>query len=154
MSDDRRRQTALAPGEDERVRAALARIVREAGSQAEASRRLGYTQQQVSRVMRGIPAGRSFAERIAEHLGTTFAELVGRTAAARHRPVFSSLPGWEEAEAEARRRWRHVPAAAFDAVRGLSGAAVPTHVTPEWIAQLASVYAMALRGEGEDVDPD
>lgn len=70
------------------------------------------------------------------------------------RPIMGNLEGWAVAEAEARRRFRHIPSGAFDLARNASGAGAPVHVTPEWIGQLASVYAMAMRGEGEDVDPD
>lgn len=138
------------------MRDALRRIVLDAGSQAEASRQLGYTQQQVSRVMHGIPAGRTFAERIAEHLGTTFAELTGRGLVAKReeRPAFANLPGWAEAEAEARRRYRHVPPEAFDAVGSLSGAAAPKAVTPEWIGQMASLFVLVLNGGDGDADTD
>lgn len=158
FSGSRQASNALTKAESDRVRAALERLWREAGTQRELGRRLGVTPQAISRVIQGQGAGVTLARKVAEALGISMEALLGGSEAdvsdAVMEPRFANLSGWAEMEAEARRRFRHVPAEAFEAVRNLRGARVPDVVTAEWIGQLASTYAMALRGEGEDVDPD
>ena len=155
---DRTGTRALASDEAGRVKEALQRLLTEAGTQRELARRIGVTPQAISRILTGGDAGPALARKVADAMGVPLEMLLrgeeGEAASGSLEPRFSSLTGWAAAEAEARRRYRHIPEAAWQAVGNLRGAAVPVRVTADWIAQLASVYAMALRGEGEDVDPD
>ena len=158
MSEKRRGPRTLAPDEAQRVKEAIERLLAKATSQRELARQLGCSPQAISRVTLGQDPGQTIARQVADALGIPLERLLRGDAAdlsdTSLEPRFGALAGWTAAEAEARRRYRHIPEAAWQAVANLRGAAVPTRVTADWIAQLASVYAMALRGEGEDVDPD
>lgn len=148
---------ALVSEEADRVKEALVRLLAEAGTQRELARRVGVTPQAISRVLTGGDSGPALARKVADAMGVPLELLLrGDTSGESGvlEPRFGNLSGWAEAEAEARRRFRHVPSEAFDAVRDLRGARTPDVVTSEWIGQMAGTYAMALRGEGEDVDPD
>ncbi len=148
-----RRDHALSEAENERVRDALRRIVTEAGGQKAAAERIGTSQQSVSRGVSGQPIGPEMARRVAATLipRVSFEELLGRAPPlTRSEPRLSDLPGWAEAEVQARIDFRYIPEPAWIAVRGLRTAMPPRVVTSDWIGSLAQTWARVLTGEGDE----
>lgn len=145
------RGKSLSKAESDRVRAHLNRLVQTHGTQVAVAKLLGVSQQTVSQVLRGDAAGVVLAKRVADALSLTFDEVLGRSTP-QDEPKLGSLPGWTEAEAEARRRFRYVPEAAWTAVANLRTAQPPRRLTPDWIGALASDWARVLDGDGDETD--
>lgn len=134
---------------------ALRRLLKTCGTQTELARRLGVSKQAVQRVLSGDGRpGVLFARKVAEALGISFEELVGGEPYHERAPEvrLSSLSGWDEAEAEARRRYGYLPDEAWSAVRNLRTDAPPRRLTPEWIGQIAAAWAQGLE-PGEPSSP-
>ncbi len=143
---------SLTPEESQRVRVVLERMIEEVGTQSELARRLGVSPQAVSRVLKGEQAGVTLARRLADATGQRIEQIIGASGsdtAAPLEPRLSNLSGWEAAESEARRRFKYVPEAAWDAVRNIRTAKPPQHVTAEWIGAIASDWARALESPDE-----
>lgn len=115
--------------EAERVRAELRRLVEEAGygGQSKVAESLGVSQQTVGRVVRAEspePPGVYLARRLADLLNVSVDDLIAgrREPADRSAPLtFGALPGWPEAEAEARQRYPRVPDEAWLGARRMAG---------------------------------
>lgn len=155
--DKRRGPRTLATDEADRVRAAIAKMLESASSQRDLARRLGCSGQAVSRVLLGEAPGQTLARQVAEALDIPLERLLrGGELDLSEPPTkrFGSLPGWAEAEAAARVRYRHVPDEAWKAVANLRGPRAPDVITPEVVAQIASAFAMALAPHSEEPDPD
>jgi transcriptional regulator with XRE-family HTH domain len=94
-------------------------------------------------------------ENAAEEYGRSImpADRVVRTDGA---PVFGNLPGWHEAETQARalRRYRHISQEGWEAARELRGAKAPAQITPELVGDLADTMDRAIHGEGLDLSDD
>jgi len=148
-----KRTHALDPAQDQRVREAVRRLVAEMGSQVAVSRRIAVSQQTISRHLAGVPAGKNLARAVAAATGVDLEVLVDGRRRTRERPAYGSLPGWPQAESDARRRYRHIPADVWSEAAEMSGASAPAIVTPEWVLQVALVVLMARRAP-DDVDPD
>lgn len=143
---DRKGPRSLSADESRRVRDAVDRLMREAGTQTELARRLGVSSQAISRVRKGEAPGVTIARRIAEATGEPIEKLLGGSSREDQplEPRLSSLTGWDEAEAEARRRFRYLPESAWKAVRNLRTAYPPKVLTADWIASIASDWARAM----------
>jgi len=148
------RENALEPDEDERVRVVVQQLVQEAGSQSAAARRIGMSQQTISRHLSGVPAGKNLAAKVAKAAGLGYRQLVrGDEVERSGAPRFGNLNGWPEAEAAARRRYRHIPPEAWEAVREWSGASAPERVTAEVVLSLATAWVASRQGD-DGIDPD
>lgn len=146
---EKRRINALRPEQDERVRVAVREILTDLRTQAAVAKRLGFSQQTVGRHLGGVPAGPQLAEAVARATGRTYDELVhgiSRAESVLEEPSLSTLPGWDAAEALARKRFKHLPEHAWTAVRGLrtAKAQMPRRLTPEWIGTIAGLWTSAL----------
>lgn len=133
---------SLAPEEVGRVLAAVRAVIDEAGSQVAAAKKIGVTQQSLSKYLRGEGApGWAFARLVATARGVEVDELLtGRpTRAADDLVTLRSCPGWEEAAAEVARRW---PALA-PLVPEVASIIVPHRapVTASLIVQFCSTWA-------------
>lgn len=64
-------------------------------------------------------------------------------------PRLSNLEGWDAAELEARRRFKHIPEPAWIAVRNIRTASPPRVLTSDWIGAIASDWARALEAPDE-----
>jgi transcriptional regulator with XRE-family HTH domain len=135
-----RRTLTLA--EVERVRAALRSLVARYPSQVECSRATGIRQQSLSRYGTGADRpGFAFARELAEALGVQVEELLSGERVVGP-ALLRSLPGWAEAEAEARRRWPYL-ADQIAAVGRLATTEPPERVTAELLVDLAHAWAKA-----------
>ena len=138
---------SLRPEERQRVRAALERLLADAGGvQRELARRLGVTQQSVSRVVsQGAEPGMPLARACAEALGISLHELLTGEAPppSDPSPPVGTLPGWTEAEAAARAAHPWIPAAAWDLTRQVRLPYAPK-ISAEWAAALAMDVARSM----------
>lgn len=75
---------------------------------------------------------------LATGAGTPDARTVERDA-----PRFRDLPGWPEAEAEAMRRFKHIPPWAISAAGDLMAARAPEHVDAMVVADFARAWMSA-----------
>lgn len=75
------RGKSLSGDEAERVRIALADVVRQAGTQTAAAKRLDVTQQTISDVLKGKAAGVGLARRVADALSISLDDLLAGRAA-------------------------------------------------------------------------
>lgn len=86
------------------MRAAVRELVAELGSQSAAAKKIGLSQQTISRHLEGFPAGKRLAAAVATARGVPFAKLLGRVVIYDQTttPRFDNLPGWTDALARAR----------------------------------------------------
>jgi len=141
LPPDKKRTKSLSPERAAAVRRFLDRIVREefGGNGKAAAVAIGISQSLVSGAQteaRGL--GMMTIERLADYAGVSVDEVVGRESAPRSargvvdRPEltrFRDLPGWREADIEARARYGdRVPAYAFHMAGEMTSPLPPEHV--------------------------
>jgi transcriptional regulator with XRE-family HTH domain len=129
------------------------------GSQAAVAEAIGITPGGFSQFITGkAGAGPQMSRRIAFVAKVPIAEVIGdhsldentadQTESRVERdhvrmPTFGALPGWPEAEAEARVKFRKVPEEAWVGARGLAGFTFPEHVTPDFVRWAARAWEEA-----------
>jgi hypothetical protein len=140
----------LNPAEQERVQVELRKIREELGSQVLVAQALDVTQQTVSRVLSGFPPGIPLAEKVASHRKMDVDVFLGRKGGPVSRVEYDrpgrgsswgELPGWAEAEAEARRKFARLmmPERAWAGAREMHGSKRP-HVSPEMVKEAAQFW--------------
>lgn len=152
--------------ENARIRAAAQVLLDRYGTMTALGRVLGVSQPTVSTFLRAVApdgAGVQLAEAVARETGVTLDELrSGRRGEAQPAgtvPCFGDLPGWAEAEAEAREKFgRRLPAYAWQVARSMMGAQAPAKIDAVTVFGLTSslwemmgddVRAEALRRQAE-----
>jgi len=135
------------------VRRFLERVIAEdfAGNGSKCAEATGISQSLISGVTSGVRGmGMMMIERLADYAGVSVDEVLGRDVApgsARHargraEPMkFSELPGWREAEAEARTRYGdRVPAYAFRMAGEMTAPLAPEHVDVFTVRDFAEMW--------------
>lgn len=136
------RGKSLTEEQNERVRAAVqALLPRFNNNRTALAKHLGVSQPVMSLFLNeNTGAGFQFAFAVAQELGITLDELLSgkRGGETDSRPILANLPGWADAEAVARVKYKHQAAAfAFRLAREARGLAAPEVVTPEFVRDVA-----------------
>ena len=146
------RQNALSPEEDERVREGARALLKQYPSQRQLAIAIDVGATTLSRHLAGFPAGPELAARIAAGLKRDVNDLLGRRSAHLTEPRLRDLPGWTEAEALARAKYKYIPANAWEAAGNLRTATPPKFVDVELVLNFATGWARVLSGEGDETD--
>lgn len=150
--------------ENARIREGARALLERAGSQAALAETLGVSQPTLSNFIRAehpTGAGPRLGDAIARELGITLDELrTGQRRAPAGAPIFGAIPGWAEAEAEARRIYgKRLPSYAWESGRRLMGAQAPAVLNAVTVFNLVQAYwemmsdetrAEAIRRQAEE----
>lgn len=123
--------------ESNRVRAALERLRPEFRTQKALADALGMSQQLISYVVNGNPAGLALARRLAEHQGVSVEDMLGGTESVDN-PALRGRQGFAEALEAAQRRWPAL-SDALAAAGDMRNAQAPDEITPEYLYDLAAL---------------
>lgn len=129
--------------EAERVREALRELLLTEKTQTALAKRLHVSQQALSSILRGSATpGYALARTVAKAMGAVDSDAWLRGAPpGRVAPRIRDRNGYAEALATARKVFRRVPPAAFDAIGNLMGDALPEVITFELLGGLATAWA-------------
>jgi hypothetical protein len=137
---------SLTDAENERLRV----VIREKllplynGNQSTAGPAIGLTQSAISRLLSGGGGSLETAKNLSALLGLPLSDVLGWPTNASDQPptpAFGDLPGWREAEAEARRRFGDlIPGFAFDRAARTMGGAPPAVISASTVAGLAKFW--------------
>lgn len=143
-----RSSKSLSEPEAQKVRALLAVLVREHGSQTAVSKLIGQSQQHISNAIGGRGVGYALGRAAAHASGIKDfdAWLRGRTQGVAA-PRVRDVPGFAEHIAEAQAMFRSTPEYAFAAIGELMGENLPKHLTPMAIGLMASGWHAAASDE-------
>lgn len=142
------RGKSLEPERNERLRAIVSEIVRKdfGDNKTVAAAKFGISQLLLSEfIAGGRGVGPKLLEGIADHTGYSLDYLYGRTdhpwpatTDDRPLPLFKNLPGWKEADIEARKIFgRKIPDYAFTAAGNTMGLKPPELINAFTVAELA-----------------
>jgi transcriptional regulator with XRE-family HTH domain len=125
----------------------------------EIARRAGVSKGLISQFLSGSGAGWKLVQGLASYFGRSLGEIEQEAIAyalehpdeipgerveieTPRAPTLGALPGWAKAEAEARRRWPHIPPAAYEGARALSGWSFPEQhqLTAELVRRVADLW--------------
>lgn len=123
--------------ETERVRAALVRLRQDFPTQRAMADKLGVSQQVISHVLTGNPAGLALARRLADFQGVSVEDMLGGGASIEN-TALRGRAGFVEALEVAQRRWPSL-ARALARVGDMRNAQAPDEITPEYLYDLASL---------------
>lgn len=127
----------LTPRETQQVKAALERLRPSFATQKDLARALGMSQQVISHVLSGNPAGLALARRLADYQGVALDDMLGGGEAAESQAI-RGRPGFAEALDAAQRRWPAL-SSALAAVGEMRNAQAPDEVTPEYLYDMAAL---------------